>query len=610
VISVAVTVCTRAGADVAPALAALEAAGAPQPTVVRAAAGHGLALARNAALAACSADVLAFVDDDVVVGPGWAAALRAAWAAAPDHVGAIGGPLAAEARGRPPPWLADDLLAVAGASPPGAQAGGDRGGGDGGPVAVDPAERTLRAGNLSLRVAAARGAGGFWPVRGHPDARDWFTEEHELQRELGRLGWELREDPALLAARVVDAGALRAAAVLGRYARAGARAAALGQGPDRRAAAAGAARAAAGAAVAAARRDPALALQRAARAAEAAGAVAGAPLVHGELQPAARDTPFLHAVAPPARRLERRWRGRRATRPLIVVYHRVCEVDDDPLGLAVSPDRFRDDLELIAARRTPVTLEDVAGARAPRDAVAVTFDDGYADNLTRALPLLEEAGVPATVFVSTGHVEHGRPFWWDELPALLGRADPPPGAEPLTVTLDGRAWSWAARTAPQRAAAARRLLAWLPSRTPEEVDAVLDAVAAWGRAERAGSPRDRPLTRDELARLAASPLVTIGSHARTHPSLAVAEPARRDAELRDSRADLERWLGTAPTAFAYPFGVWGTDVDPAARDAAARAGYRIAVTNSADAPRGDPLALPRVPAAGLRAALRCRSSPG
>jgi peptidoglycan/xylan/chitin deacetylase (PgdA/CDA1 family) len=288
----------------------------------------------------------------------------------------------------------------------------------------------------------------------------------------------------------------------------------------------------------------------------------------------------------------------------------VCELDDDPLGLAVSPDRFRRDLELIAARRTPVTLEDVAEGRAPPDGLALTFDDGYADNLTRGLPLLEQAGVPATVFVSTAHVEHGRPFWWDELPALLRRAAPPPGAEPLGVTLGGRDWSWAARTASERAATARRLLAWLPSRTPEDADTVLDAVAAWGRTARAGSARDRPLTREELARLAASPLVTIGSHARTHPSLAVTEPARRDAELRDSRADLERWLGTAPTAFAYPFGVWGTDVDRAARDAAARAGYRIAVTNSTDAPRGDPLALPRVPAAGVRAALRCRSSPG
>ncbi|HEV8153010.1 MAG TPA: glycosyltransferase, partial [Solirubrobacteraceae bacterium] len=233
--SVAVAVCARAGADAAPALAALRAAGAPEAGLVRAAPGHGLAAARNAALATCRADVLALVDDDVVVGPGWAAALRAAWAAAPAHVGVIGGPLVAEARGPRPLWLPDDLLAVAGATPPGVGAGvgAATGGGerDAGPVALDPAKRTLRAGNISLRVAAARGAGGFWPVRGHPDARDWFTEEHELQRELGGLGWELREDPALLATRVVEVSALRPAAVLARYARIGARTAALGRPP-------------------------------------------------------------------------------------------------------------------------------------------------------------------------------------------------------------------------------------------------------------------------------------------------------------------------------------------------------------------------------------------
>ena len=109
------------------------------------------------------------------------------------------------------------------------------------------------------------------------------------------------------------------------------------------------------------------------------------------------------------------------------------------------------------------------------------------------------------------------------------------------------------------------------------------------------------MTVAELRRLAASPLVTLGSHGRTHPSLA--RRSRTPRPRRGSREDLTGWLGTAPAAFAYPFGVWGADVDAASRDAAAAAGYAFAVTNSTDAPRDDPLALARVPAAGLRAGL-------
>ena len=57
--------------------------------------GRGLAQVRNAALAATTADVLAFVEDDVAVQPGWFAALQDAWAVAPDDRGCIGGPIVA-----------------------------------------------------------------------------------------------------------------------------------------------------------------------------------------------------------------------------------------------------------------------------------------------------------------------------------------------------------------------------------------------------------------------------------------------------------------------------------------------------------------------------------
>ena len=95
--------------------------------------------------------------------------------------------------------------------------------------------------------------------------------------------------------------------------------------------------------------------------------------------------------------------------------------------------------------------------------------------------------------------------------------------------------------------------------------------------------------------LAASPLIAIGSHGRTHPSLALVAPQRRAEELRRSREDLAGWLGAEPTAFAYPFGVWGTDVDAATRDAAAAAGYACAVVNTIDVPRGDRFLIPRAP---------------
>jgi peptidoglycan/xylan/chitin deacetylase (PgdA/CDA1 family) len=61
----------------------------------------------------------------------------------------------------------------------------------------------------------------------------------------------------------------------------------------------------------------------------------------------------------------------------------------------------------------------------PQNAVALTFDDGYSDNLRQARPILEVAGVPATVFLTTGRIGGSEEFWWDELArTVLTRAEP------------------------------------------------------------------------------------------------------------------------------------------------------------------------------------------
>ena len=128
----------------------------------------------------------------------------------------------------------------------------------------------------------------------------------------------------------------------------------------------------------------------------------------------------------------------------MLLYHRVAELASDPQCLAVSPARFADHLDVIRRHGLPVSLADLVDRSqreaVPAGAVAVTFDDGYADNLTTALPLLAAADVPATVMVSTLPLAHGREFWWDELERrLLGAGTLP---QRLCLTVDGRPAEW------------------------------------------------------------------------------------------------------------------------------------------------------------------------
>jgi peptidoglycan/xylan/chitin deacetylase (PgdA/CDA1 family) len=107
-------------------------------------------------------------------------------------------------------------------------------------------------------------------------------------------------------------------------------------------------------------------------------------------------------------RLSRRIRRSFAPAAVILLYHRVAEVAADPEQVTVSPARFADHLEVIRQTCYPMRLLDLVTAvhrRAiPRRAVVLTFDDGFADFVQEAYPLLWAADIPATVFVISGEV--------------------------------------------------------------------------------------------------------------------------------------------------------------------------------------------------------------
>src|SRR5690242_3145445 len=95
--------------------------------------------------------------------------------------------------------------------------------------------------------------------------------------------------------------------------------------------------------------------------------------------------------------------------PVILMYHRVIELEPDPWGMAVGPKRFAEQLEALASIRRIVPLGELIasvrdGVRSERPLAAVTFDDGYHDAFTVARPILQRLGCPATVYVSTGMV--------------------------------------------------------------------------------------------------------------------------------------------------------------------------------------------------------------
>jgi peptidoglycan/xylan/chitin deacetylase (PgdA/CDA1 family) len=534
-----------------------------EPVVLPVPYGAGLAQVRNAALAATTADVLAFVEDDVAVRPGWFAALQDAWVAAPDDRGCIGGPITARFDGPRPRWLSDALLGVLG---------------------VGTGEHSFHGGNVSFRTEALRGIEGFWPAKGRPELHDWFSEEHHAQQQLAAVGWTHAGEQHMAAARIIDPERLRRHSVLMLRVRYGARSALIGERRPRSVAAKVAASSAAGTVVAAVRGDVATAIERAARVAENAGVLAAPLIGHRDLQPAVSQTPFRHSVPAPQPLFVRPRMRRAQDGAVVLLYHRV-----DDGASSVTPTNFAAQIEMLLSRYTPAPLEAIACGDAGPDAFAITFDDGYAETMRHALPVLTRAGVPATIFISTDHVASQRSFWWDEVRRLLDRARD----RPVRLTVDGDTRAWA-----RAGAAEQHVVSWLQPKAPELIDEGLAELRAWAQDEPPVPEQERPLTVDELRALSGSSLIDVGAHTRTHANLRYLDHERLMEELSGSRQDLERWLDIAlPDGLAYPFGIPGADVDADTRWAAKSAGYRYAVLNSPGTVTADTdrYGLPRLP---------------
>ncbi len=277
--------------------------------------------------------------------------------------------------------------------------------------------------------------------------------------------------------------------------------------------------------------------------------------------------------------------------------------------LEITPDFLDRTLSLIRAEGYDLVSLDEALARlsAPRTGrffVALTFDDGYRDNVEHAWPVLAKHGVPWTLFVTTGFADRTARLWWLELEEAI-RTLPH-----VNVTLpDGPFTANAGSDAEKQRAFGG--LYWRLRRQPEAI--LLSAIADLSKQagiDAAALVERECLPWETLRALAGAPGVTIGAHTLSHPMLAKHDEAFARTETVESKTRLEAELGVSIRHFAYPVGD-PTSAGPREFALAKAAGFASAVTTRPGhlfAEHADhPHALPRVSLNGLHqseAALR------
>jgi len=266
----------------------------------------------------------------------------------------------------------------------------------------------------------------------------------------------------------------------------------------------------------------------------------------------------------------------------VLAYHRIGDPSQAPPGMvSATPRGFERQMRALASWACPVSLGQMQVGRLPRRAVAVTFDDAYADFAEHAWPVLRRYGIPVTLFVPTAYPgSPGTRFWWDRLHTALECA-----SEPLPTPL-GR---FRLDTSARRRAAYRALRDHVKSLPHDEGMALVHELVSRLRGP---APEARVLAWDELRRLAAEG-VTLAAHTRTHPCLDTLPPERLADEVGGSVQELAAEAGVRAFAFAYPAG----RVSDAAEEAVREAGLALAFTTSAGVAkpgRDAPLRLPRL----------------
>jgi len=245
-----------------------------------------------------------------------------------------------------------------------------------------------------------------------------------------------------------------------------------------------------------------------------------------------------------------------------------------------------------------VSVEEIT-APGPADPqrIAVTLDDGYRNNLKHALPVFRRHKAPFTIFVCPGFSDRTSELWWEALERMLA-------ANTSFEAPDGKALSIKTPDAKLKAFALwRRWLTEVAGETTQRV--VVRALAEKYRLDLKALATELVMNWNEVRKIAADPLCTIGAHTMTHPALA--RLARDDAlrEIAESIGTIAAELGKRPTSLAFPYG-YPAAAGPREAELAAAAGLTASFTTQpgyipADGPRHG---LPRVSINGLFQELR------
>jgi peptidoglycan/xylan/chitin deacetylase (PgdA/CDA1 family) len=242
---------------------------------------------------------------------------------------------------------------------------------------------------------------------------------------------------------------------------------------------------------------------------------------------------------------------------IILIYHRVKELENDRQLLAVWPENFYRQIEHLKKNYNLVDPEEFADMllnykRFPPKSVLLTFDDGYADNLLNAVPILESLEAKSIFFITTSMLNSNSEVWWDSLEKVFFNANLPPE---LDINFNGKTHNF--RTSNQVEIettyfALHPLLKYSKNRQKESA---MKHLLNWSGLSEEVRESHRFLSAGELKKMSESKNAIIGAHTHTHTPLSILNSEEQLEDIKTSIEKIKEITGIEVKYFSYPFGV-------------------------------------------------------
>lgn len=237
----------------------------------------------------------------------------------------------------------------------------------------------------------------------------------------------------------------------------------------------------------------------------------------------------------------------------IIAYHRVGSTYEFPSDVPmIGPQAFEKQVAYLSRRYRVISLRELgsalnSGASIPAKTAVITFDDGYRDNYLKAYPILKKYGVPATIFLSTGHIDSGAPFWWDRVSYVVAQTP----REQLEL---GQLGTYHFQTTTERWLVARSIREVVKELPDDEKNLVIGQLVS-----HLGVDMPRSLTKelflswDEVREMSQNG-IDFGAHTVNHPTLIGIPLERAREEIVGSQRRIQDNLDRLADTFAYPDG--------------------------------------------------------